>query len=180
MNFSYDKARLWLETIPPHSAPGRRAAELHAEAVLISTAIGVNAVKCNEASGMPYAITDGHRYERNISLSHCHGLAALAVAEHGYIVGVDAETLRPQLEKIAERVFSPEEIEVYTGDDLLRAWTLKEAVYKAMLTPGLDFRSDIKLPLDGGIIVNCCGTELEIVDSFPAGEAWISLVVRPA
>lgn len=178
MNFTYDSAQLWLEPIPPHSAPGRRAAELHAEAVLISMAIGPTAVKCNESTGVPYAIVGGKRYDRNISLSHCHGLAALAVAAEGYAVGVDAETLRPQLEKVAERVFSPEELKVYVGEDQLRGWTLKEAAYKAMLTPGLDFRADIGLPLDGSNIITCRDTELTIVDSFPAGEAWISVVVR--
>jgi phosphopantetheinyl transferase (holo-ACP synthase) len=37
-----------------------------------------------------------------------------------------------------------------TPEGLLQAWTLKEALYKAALTPGLDFREQIALPLDPG------------------------------
>ncbi len=43
---------------------------------------------------------------------------------------------------------SENELAAYTSDALLlRAWTMKEALYKAALTPGLDFRRDITLPI---------------------------------
>ena len=50
--------------------------------------------------------------------------------------------------RVAPRVLSESEMAVYgvSSDLLLRAWTMKEALYKAALTPGLDFRRDIMLP----------------------------------
>lgn len=55
------------------------------------------------------------------------------------IIGVDSETARPQLLRVAgkfinhtESAYIPQLIST-----LLQAWTAKEAVYKAALTPGL-------------------------------------------
>lgn len=68
-------------------------------------------------------------------------------------MGIDAEAAdREQVMKLRERYLSPEELALIPADDLeanLIAWTAKEALYKAAMTPGLDFRADIiitKLP----------------------------------
>lgn len=75
-----------------------------------------------------------------VSLSHSGGFALLAVAV-GARVGVDLEVvrLRPRLERLAERVLAPEELEAWTAlppQDRLRAflaaWTSKEAYLKAI------------------------------------------------
>lgn len=71
-------------------------------------------------------------------------------------LGVDAESWdRAQVLKIRERFLSAAELEMVPADDLeanIVAWTAKEALYKAALKPGLDFREDItlhKLPTKG-------------------------------
>lgn len=68
-------------------------------------------------------------------------------------MGIDAEKAdREQVLKVRERYLAESELEMIPADDLMKniaAWTAKEALYKAALTEGLDFRKDIiitKLP----------------------------------
>lgn len=62
-------------------------------------------------------------------------------------LGVDAEDLgREQVFRVRDRFLCREELELIPADDLqanVLAWTVKEAVWKAMLTPGLDFQNSI-------------------------------------
>lgn len=64
-------------------------------------------------------------------------------------LGIDAEPLnREQVKRVRERFLSEEEFALVPADDLERliiAWTAKEALYKAAMTPGLDLRRDIRL-----------------------------------
>ena len=95
--------------------------------------------------GSPYV--EGKDIE--ISVSHSRRCAALAVSSRGR-VGVDIEDNRAeQLRRVAARVLSEAEMDVYgpgaTG--AVRAWTLKEAAYKAVAGAPADFRR-IELPLD--------------------------------
>ncbi|MDE6206692.1 MAG: 4'-phosphopantetheinyl transferase superfamily protein [Muribaculaceae bacterium] len=73
-------------------------------------------------------------------------VARAALSAHDGI-GVDIEAIdrAGQLARVAARVLSTEELECYS-DRLVEAWTLKEALYKAAHSPGLDFRSAIHLP----------------------------------
>ncbi len=64
-------------------------------------------------------------------------------------LGIDAEPLgREQVKRVRERFLSEEEYALAPADDqeqLIIAWTAKEALYKAAMTPGLDLRRDIRL-----------------------------------
>ena len=64
-------------------------------------------------------------------------------------LGIDAERLdRAQVLKIRDRFLSPEELDLVNADSLednIIAWTAKEALYKAGMTEGIDFRTDITL-----------------------------------
>ncbi|HEY8184968.1 MAG TPA: 4'-phosphopantetheinyl transferase superfamily protein [Pyrinomonadaceae bacterium] len=79
------------------------------------------------------------RSEINFNLAHSQGLAIYALS-HGRAVGVDLEYVREDLggEKIAERFFSPREIEMLNSvpvelrkDAFFNCWTRKEAYIKA-------------------------------------------------
>ena len=77
----------------------------------------------------------------------------LAVFSPRAALGVDAEPLdRNQVLKIRSKFLSEKELSSIPEENLpenILAWTSKEALYKAALTPGLDFRNDImieKLP----------------------------------
>lgn len=68
-------------------------------------------------------------------------------------LGIDAEKLdRAQVLKIRNRFLNEKELEAIPADDMeanIKAWTAKEALYKAAMTEGLDLREAIcieKLP----------------------------------
>lgn len=126
----------------------RRQAESAAVRTLVDAVIGPDKAIVHNADGAP--AIDGS--ERAISISHSRDYACIAVGDSKTHIGIDIEQQRQQLRRVAPRVLSSEEIEVYAVSDamLLRAWTMKEALYKAALTPGLDFRRDIRLPLESG------------------------------
>ncbi len=81
-----------------------------------------------------------------ISISHSTNHCLLAVGNSPHInIGVDIESPRPQLLRVAQRFLTPAEEdsanlccdETLKLGLLLKYWTAKEAVYKAALTPGL-------------------------------------------
>lgn len=156
------------------AAPGREA-EREAENELIAEAFGGETKLSHRPDGSPTVDIAGVE----ISISHCRTCAVLAVADRP--VGVDVETDRAQLQRVADRVMSADEVEYYS-DSLVKAWTLKEALYKAALTPGLDFRRDIRLPLTpdaDAIVMTPAERRFAIVRSewLPEHNAFLSLVV---
>ena len=64
-------------------------------------------------------------------------------------MGIDAERRdRSQVLGIRERFLSDAEMAMVAADDVvanITAWTAKEALYKAALTPGIDLRRDIRI-----------------------------------
>lgn len=129
-------------TIDPSPETSRRQRETLAVRQLADAMIGPNTEIGHTPEGAP-VLSDG----RIISISHSIGHAAIALANSGRI-GIDVETLRPQLQKVAPRVLSDAELPVYGSslESLLRAWTMKEAVYKAAGKAGLELASGIRLP----------------------------------
>lgn len=160
------------------SGVGRRQAERAAAAQLIEAALGHPCDILHRPDGSPVAACGGVE----ISLSHSRHYAALAVSHIGRI-GIDIEESRPaQLRRVAPRVLSPAEMAVYdTDEDLLRAWTLKEAAYKAVQDAPADLRH-IALPLDGGphILVNTNGGAVpaRILYSEATPHACLSVVTQ--
>lgn len=64
-------------------------------------------------------------------------------------LGIDAERLdRNQVLKVRQKFLSDAELAMVAGDDLeanIMAWTAKEALYKAAMSEGLDFRKAIRI-----------------------------------
>lgn len=98
--------------------------------------------------------------ECRISISHASRLLVvatlpstpevdLAVFSVRAAMGVDTERKdREQVLKIRDRFLSADEQAMIAADDVLAsviAWTVKEAVYKAAMTEGLDWREDIRI-----------------------------------
>lgn len=73
-----------------------------------------------------------------LSISHSADKAVVAYSDEKRI-GVDIEHWREALRRVIPKFLSEEEIPVYSVSEklLLRAWTVKEAVYKAMGIDGL-------------------------------------------
>lgn len=121
----------------------RRTRERAAVAEIVARVFGQAARIGHYPDGAP--LIEGR--EENISVSHSTRTAALAVSTGKAPIGIDIELYRSQLDRVAPRVFSPDELPYYSESEhrLLTGWTLKEAIYKAARTPGLDFRRDIRL-----------------------------------
>lgn len=114
-------------------------------------------------NGAPFLYGEASR----ISITHCEGLLTVATLpptpevelssfSQRAAMGIDAERRdRAQVLKVRERFLSEDELSLADADDVeanVLAWTVKEAAYKAMLSPGLDFRKDIrivKMPVPG-------------------------------
>lgn len=64
-------------------------------------------------------------------------------------MGIDAESKdRKQTVKVREKYLTEEEMAMVPEDDVLKnvvAWTVKEALYKAALDPGIDYREGLKI-----------------------------------
>ena len=122
---------------PLTPAPSRREAEKNAVGMIILEEFGPDAILTHAPDGHP-VLTVG-RHTVCISVSHCCDEAVVAVADSDTPIGVDIETSREQLRRVALKFLNDDEL-TSAGDslhNLLRAWTAKEAVYKAALTPGL-------------------------------------------
>lgn len=93
-----------------------------------------------------------------VSVSHCPGAVCIATGPLGKRIGIDAECgLRGgQLKRVADKFLTPAQKAVWGGDEwqLLRAWTIKEALYKAALAPGLTLHD---IPLPGSLRLSCGG-----------------------
>lgn len=102
-----------------------------------------------------------------VSLTHTAGMLAVASLPRTpeadlsrfsprTALGIDAERAdREQVLRVRERFLDGRELAMVPADDLtanIIAWTSKEAMYKAALTAGLDFRRDIlidRMPVPG-------------------------------
>ncbi len=129
---------------PEAYAIGKNERERRSVAQLVSDTCGPAAALEHRDTGAPYI--SGIEHPPLISVSHCAEAAVVAVSA-GRQIGVDIEQLRPQLQRVRHKYLSDSELELFSTPDLmLLAWTAKEAVYKAALTPGLALH-DISLTL---------------------------------
>lgn len=92
---------------------------------------------------------DGHPFidgvDGSLTISHARNVL-VAFYSPDKVVGVDIEYPREALRRVASKFLNENEMIYATEiDKLLRAWTIKEAVYKAMLQKGLSLYA-IKLP----------------------------------
>lgn len=136
-----------------------RRAEILTTRALIRNSLGDNVSLSHSEDGSPILVGSN----LNVSISHCKGMAVIATHPNKRI-GIDIERWRNTLLKVKSKFLSQEEMEYYASpDDILKAWTCKEAVYKAANCQGADFAKDIKLPLsniDNIATVNFCNTTL--------------------
>jgi phosphopantetheinyl transferase (holo-ACP synthase) len=88
----------------------------------------------NDAAGRPHASVAGIEAP-GVSLAHCRGTAAAAVAPPGAPVGIDVEAIEPRGSVFARLALTEAELRLGEGlaidEWVTRAWTVKEAVAKA-------------------------------------------------
>lgn len=115
----------------PFSRHDKHIAERKAVEALVKDVFGPDAVYTHHPDGAPKIISrTGYG---SISVSHGAGMALLAVSS-AQSVGVDVEAPREQLVRVAHKFMDRPCTDIH---ELLREWTIKEAIYKAARTPGL-------------------------------------------
>ena len=85
---------------------------------------------------------------RNISISHSDEIVTVLISKENGI-GVDVEKINNKVHSVASKFLSSNEIRFFgktpSTRQLIRAWTAKEAVYKALRKPGINFSDNIIL-----------------------------------
>lgn len=172
MTLQLGSTLITLAPVDTAAADGFRAAERRAVASILGFAPD------HRPDGEPFSAA---RPGLHISVSHCHGLAAVAV-DPARKTGIDIETLRGSLIRVAPRFLSRYELEYYGTSPvrLLQAWTLKEALLKCSGHLGADLRRDVILPCGSGKSATVDGRPYNIIYSAPISafgiDAWLSAV----
>lgn len=77
----------------------------------------------------------------NLSVSHSADIVAIAVA-HDINIGIDVEHPSEKPRRVYSKFISENDnLRDMSDQSLLETWTIKEAIYKAALTPGLPLHS---------------------------------------
>ena len=83
---------------------------------------------------------------RNISISHSDNVVTILISENEGI-GIDVERINKKVHSIKSKFLNQKEINYLSGYEesrnLTRAWTAKEAIYKALRMPGIIFSENI-------------------------------------
>lgn len=142
--------RIFLQPIVGRPGATRRQSEQEALSAILSAILGPGARITHEESGAPQIASENPADPSpEISISHSTATAAIALAPRSTVFGIDIEAPREQLRRVASRLISPHDI-LPPGDKsarpdpsdldlftLLRLWTAKEAVYKALRATAL-------------------------------------------
>lgn len=85
---------------------------------------------------------------RGLSISHNSQYVAVVISKN-YRVGIDLESFRPQMLKLAARYLSNQELQGIGREEqeakFLAYWSAKESLIKIEDDPGLDLRNEIRL-----------------------------------
>lgn len=127
--------QLALAFFPPTDRSRGRVDEQQAVETLLRALLGgVSTERAHHPDGSPYL--PAHP-DLALSISHTAGCAAVLLAPSTLAPGVDVETYREQLPRVASRYFHPEEWELLKAHRPLSdqerytlLWTAKETVYK--------------------------------------------------
>lgn len=132
-----------IDTIPAGGRNDRQSRERATISAMLHALLPGEVSVSHRPDGSPFL--EG-RPDLTISISHSATRAVIALHPGTDPIGIDTETLRPQLERILDRYLSPaEQAEWPTPADHLIAWCIKEAAYKAAGIPGTDLTRDITI-----------------------------------
>lgn len=140
---------IYAAPLPEQSRGLRRQAETATAAALVRDVFGSGASIIHLPSGAPRLSRPDADSVPTISVSHSTSTLILAVGHRGRAIGVDIEAPRPNLQRVAGRFLRPEELGVHDTSlpTLLRAWTAKEAAFKAIGVDGI-MLADLRLNSD--------------------------------
>lgn len=130
LTFRTGDATISVDTICPcdHTTGFPTAGSAAAQRILQTMLSDPTATITHDTTGAPAVC--GHP-DLHISVSHSRTHAAVALSASP--LGIDLEEPREALGRVAPKFLQPEERRQFvTTEQLLRAWTAKEAVYKAL------------------------------------------------
>lgn len=134
-----------IEQSPAGHRSDRHERESAAVGRIVDSLLGPGTVIGHHPDGAPFI--EG-RDDLHISISHSATHAAVSLSRDP-LTGIDTETSRDQLERIKTRYLSAAELNRFTTRrELLTAWCIKEAAYKAARISGLDLRDGISIDPD--------------------------------
>lgn len=137
-----DGKRLYEEACSRFTVISRRR-EWMAVRVLLAQIMGENVHIGYLETGRPFLVNSPCK----ISISHTEGFVVIAWSLHNRM-GVDIECDYKRVSRVAERVFSKEELKGCKDEsDMTVLWSVKEAVYKLCDVSGLHFRRDMVVSL---------------------------------
>ena len=173
ITISGDITLYWLP-IDTDTALTRPQREEKTIAEIITSVFGPGCRRQHNHCGAPFvADATGNVLPVAISISHSRTIGAICTAPQNSLIGVDVEEERPQLQRVARRVMTAAEYEYYSAlpHGLLRAWTMKEALYKASRTAlgsEVDCTKQLALPQPGrkAHVLRPDGTILAYFDTF--------------
>ncbi len=153
----------------------RRQAEAEAARALLRRLIACPGA---EITHLPDGTPCCDAYRGSLSISHSRHYVAVALCP-GRRVGVDIEEPRPgQLRRVASRFMHPDELAIDSSDEaLLRAWTIKEAMYKACPVAGLS-GTEYRIPQPGKSRALVQGRPLEVIATISRPGYTLSLVAE--
>ncbi|MDE7397644.1 MAG: 4'-phosphopantetheinyl transferase superfamily protein [Muribaculum sp.] len=158
-----DGVEIYIREIEQHPGESHRDAERAAINSVVSEIFGRETVVSHYDDGAPYI--DG--FDGTISISHSRHIAVIAVDRAGRHIGVDVESWRVALLNVAPRLLSVSERRwMDSNTDLLAAWTVKEAVYKALRPAGMSML-EVELPALPATIGVASGVEFTTVTIAP-------------
>lgn len=152
----------------------RRRYERQVVARLLERHFGRPVTVAHHADGAPFL----PEIDIEVSISHSAENVVVALgSEAGF--GVDTETLRPQLERVKDKFLTPgEQLLFPTLREMLRAWSAKEAVYKAARREGLSLK-DIRIVGDYARVDGIGVFKLTEIDHQPGSVTLLARKVEP-
>lgn len=132
-------------------------------------------------NGSPFMCTPEGEIPAQISISHCKSGACIALGTSGEHFGVDIEDVSDRFIRVADKFLNDRDKSFISNDNLLRAWTIKEAVYKAADSEGLTLREGIaiqSLDIVNGIATASAEGKLYTAISLHSPERCLTVCVR--
>ena len=146
------------DSVSGFTSAGRRMERLAWRAALRS--VGIRQSVTYDQNGAP-SLKDS---DRHISVSHCRGMACVAISS--VKCGVDIENITRDCSRVVRRFMSEREQLVLTGtpNPETAAWCMKEALYKYAGREGVDFLHDIIIVRNDGDMYEAivCGETAEV------------------
>lgn len=130
----------------------KRRIEMLCEHLLIEHLTSQVCLLQHTCTGAPVLQSQKHG---NISISHTKQYVAVAISTHH--IGIDIERQTPQVLRVRNKFLTESEKEALPATDIaanVTAWTAKEAMYKAINVPGIDFSHQITI--DASAIASGC------------------------